>query len=184
MSVNTRPDRCPSCDARDAGEGKAFEELARVEGDITISTGDEILYLCRTCSHEFSWGDGDDLTGTSLAAAGVTRRPSDVDGEPVPKRVQEAEERREFRELLRAAIPVTDEDIRAIATGQCQPCRNDQCGDAGCALPTGCACTCTAEKLTLAQQIYDAINQLGMWFNMDDLTEIADALYREGWRRG
>lgn len=177
VSVNTRPDRCPHC------QDDQFREIARVEADISSSVEDEILYICNSHGHEFTWCDGDNQSATPPTAAGVTRKSSDVDGEPVPKRVREAEERREFRDLLRAAIPVTDEDIRAIATGQCQPCRNDRCGDTGCAIPTGCACTCTTDKRVLSSQIIQFAYEQQYSLVPEDADEIADALYREGWRR-
>lgn len=71
MSVINPHDCCPICGAPD------YVEFARNE--------DEALYRCEPNGHVFDsntppWDSHeDDPPGTPLAAAGVTRRPSDVD---------------------------------------------------------------------------------------------------------
>lgn len=88
MSVNSRPSRCPIC------QDDELLEVARTES-ASPDELDEILYQCVAYYHEFTWNDADtdeslaarydpfdaadDQPGTPAAAAGVTRRASDVD---------------------------------------------------------------------------------------------------------
>jgi len=103
------------------------------------------------------------------------------------ERVHEAEQNREFRELLDASSigkpPKGFEREPSIGAGMCQPCREDRCDDIGCAIPAGCACSCTADKEALAGEIITSFNELGMWFSVEDAAEMARSLYGKGWRR-
>lgn len=100
----------------------------------------------------------------------------------LPDRVRAAEERREFDRLLDVSSvgPVHRNQNRAMV--HCGPCADDQCGEIGC---TGvdCSCVCLAEKEILAGHVKDVMTRLGCWFSADDTVEIAESLYRKGWRR-
>jgi hypothetical protein len=104
------------------------------------------------------------------------------------ERVREAEERREFGALLDASSigkpPKGYENEPSIGSGMCQPCRADQCAEVGCAIAPGCACSCTADKEVLAEEVSTALTRLLCRdLSDDDAAEIADELYRNGWRR-
>jgi hypothetical protein len=103
------------------------------------------------------------------------------------ERVHEAEQNREFRELLDASSigkpPKGFEREPSIGAGMCQPCREDRCSDIECAVPTGCACSCTADKEALATEMITLFNDLDLRFNDDDMVEVASFLYGKGWRR-
>lgn len=106
----------------------------------------------------------------------------------LPDRVRAAEQRREFRQLLDASsigrLPKGFEKEPGIGSGQCNVCRNDQCGEVGCVVPDGCACSCTPDKEQLTSAISDALTRLLCRdISEDDAAEIANDLYRLGWRR-
>lgn len=105
----------------------------------------------------------------------------------LPDRVRRAEENREFRQLLEQSSigksPKGFEREPNIGSGQCQPCHDDRCADVGCALPHGCACPCTADKRSLADDITAVLAGRNMWYHEDDVAELVDTLYGKGWRR-
>lgn len=106
----------------------------------------------------------------------------------LPDRVRAAEQRREFRQLLDASsigkLPKGLEKTEAIGSGLCQPCREDRCGTIGCMISNGgCACSCTADKETLAGQIAVQLDERSIWYSVDEPMEMAKALYAKGWRR-
>lgn len=86
----------------------------------------------------------------------------------------------EFDDLLDASSVGPIRPTRRAV--QCGPCFDDRCGEISCTDPE-CTCVCTAEKEVLTEQIRETVDRLGMSYSVDDLEEITDALYREGWRR-
>lgn len=103
------------------------------------------------------------------------------------ERVRAAEVRREFGELREQSSigkpPKDFENEPSIGSGMCQPCRADQCAEVGCAI-LGCACSCTGDKEALAEEVSTVLTRLSCRdLSEDDAVEIADELYRNGWRR-
>jgi hypothetical protein len=105
----------------------------------------------------------------------------------LPDRVRAAEQRREFERLLGlSSIGKPPKGLKKefVPSGMCEVCRADRCDDMECMISNGgCACTCTADKETLAGEIATLLDQRGIWRNDDDPMEMAKVLYTKGYRR-